>query len=115
MSGTVLDLPILFVSLGAIPILFIKEKFECVIDLINICFCTAGESGSSSASSCADVLLYCIGFVKETLFESHCGTVTDHHITFHFTETKTSFTGTSFGRLTGKDLDRTFWTVHASW
>ena len=46
-----------------------------------------------------------VGFVEETVLDDHGCTVSDQTVTFHFTESQTTLSSTTFGWLTGEDLN----------
>lgn len=47
----------------------------------------------------------CVRDGKETFLEEGCGTVGNHTITFHLSETETTIPGTTFDRLAGENLE----------
>ena len=55
----------------------------------------------------ADVDSVLVGHVHESLLQEAGRAVTDHAISLHLTESETSFSGSTFCRLSGQDLDWT--------
>lgn len=54
----------------------------------------------------ADVDTERVGDIKQTLLQEGAGTVRNHTITFHLSETQTTVTGSTFHRLPGQNLCR---------
>lgn len=58
------------------------------------------------AANLADVNSESIADIKKTLLQEGRRSVRNHTVTFHFSETQTSISSTTFDRLTGEDLQR---------
>src|SRR6478735_5512733 len=63
------------------------------------------------STNLADVDTESIRHLKQTLLQESSGTVSDHTITFHFSESETTITSTTLDRLSGHDLN---WTTSTS-
>ena len=72
---------------------------------LKLALAQAGD-GRHETANLADVHAESVRNVEETLLEEGGGTVRDHAITFHLSETETTVTSTTFDRLTGQDLKR---------
>ena len=53
----------------------------------------------------ADMQRPSVGLVEESVFDDHRSAVSDKTVTFHLTESQTTLSSTTFGWLTGEDLN----------